>query len=79
MLVLDYLDNMPRRRFSDDQMSSIIWAMRAVGGENIPSLIQLRKKQAEMRAEAKFVPESHVSSLGNRFFSNSIVSGLRTV
>jgi hypothetical protein len=70
MFYLDYLDNTPRNRLSDDHMKAVIWTMKQCGTPNVPSFKALRKMQAKLACEVGIQSQHHTSALGNQFYMN---------
>ncbi|KAJ7782483.1 hypothetical protein DFH07DRAFT_949282 [Mycena maculata] len=72
VMLLDILDNMPRCRFTDTQMSLILHLAKKLGAAGIPSLKGLRKIQKTVQAECGHKPLHIVSHLGNVFYMNDV-------
>ena len=70
MFFLDLIDNLPRLRQSDDSMKVIIFTLRELGVENVPSLSALRTFQAKQTQHAGVCPTHHISALQNHFYVN---------
>lgn len=69
MFFLDLIDNLPRLRQSDDSMKVIIFILRELGVQNVPSLSALRTFQAK-QTQSGVCPTHHISSLQNHFYVN---------
>ncbi|KAF7310182.1 hypothetical protein MIND_00391800 [Mycena indigotica] len=71
-LLLDLLDNLPRCRFTNAQLSVIMTFARCLGVPNVPSLKSFRKLQASLQAQCASEPERVQSYQGNIFYVNNI-------
>ena len=59
---------------SDSQLSLVLFTMRELGVDNIPSLKTFRRVQVKMREKVSVTTERKVSSRGNIFHANNIGS-----
>ncbi|KZV84010.1 hypothetical protein EXIGLDRAFT_807538 [Exidia glandulosa HHB12029] len=72
LFLLDLIDNLPRLRLSSAQLRMILWVMREIGGENVPTLYALRKLQKKLSQSAGVKTRHFRSSIGNLYSSNDI-------
>ncbi|KAJ7208195.1 hypothetical protein GGX14DRAFT_365577 [Mycena pura] len=68
----DILDNLPRCRFTNMQMSLVLRFAKALGAPNVPTLKGLRKMQRELQSACFKEPLKVKSFLGNIFYVNDI-------
>lgn len=67
-LLLDTIDNLPRLRISTSFMKVLLWLLREVGIQNVPSFDGLQKIQKNLKTE-KIVPTIHWKSPKGHTFS----------
>ncbi|KIY72157.1 hypothetical protein CYLTODRAFT_465626 [Cylindrobasidium torrendii FP15055 ss-10] len=72
MCFLDILDNLPRLRFSEEQMKMILWVMSECGAHDVPSLNAFRQMQKDLRVTSGIETVTTTSDLGNVFSTNSL-------
>ncbi|KAJ7222568.1 hypothetical protein GGX14DRAFT_352846 [Mycena pura] len=71
-MLADILDNLPRCRFTNTQMSLVLRFAKALGAPNVPTLKGLRKTQHELQSACFTEPLKVESFLGNIFYVNNI-------
>ncbi|KAK7012712.1 hypothetical protein R3P38DRAFT_3587825 [Favolaschia claudopus] len=71
-MLLDIIDNLPRCRFTSDQMNIVIHFARQLGVPNIPSLKGLRKIQQKLQSSCGSEPTKVDSPQGNVFYMMDI-------
>ncbi|KDQ10561.1 hypothetical protein BOTBODRAFT_57961 [Botryobasidium botryosum FD-172 SS1] len=76
MFVLDLLDSMPRLRFSNNALATIIWAMKHVHQTELPSLKALRKIQGDLCKKVGPETAEIKTTMGNTFSVNTLQSGV---
>ncbi|KAJ7203369.1 hypothetical protein GGX14DRAFT_535928 [Mycena pura] len=76
IMVLDVLDNLPRCRFTSDQINLILNLLTQLGHPSVPSLKTFRRIQKGLQHEYGTEPEKVMSHLGNIFYMNSICETL---
>ncbi|KAJ7189318.1 hypothetical protein GGX14DRAFT_580795 [Mycena pura] len=69
---LDILDNLPRCRFTNAQLSVVLHFAKSLGAPNVPTLKGLRKIQQDLQFRCATEPVKITSSLGNIFYVNDI-------
>ncbi|KAH8112205.1 hypothetical protein DFH11DRAFT_1545899 [Phellopilus nigrolimitatus] len=74
--LLDVLDNLPRLRMSDAQLRILLWVMKEVGCQDVPSFYTLRKVQNNLRSKLAVPTMEFKSSLGNVFYTNDICESI---
>ena len=67
------LDNLPRLRLSDSQMSAILYVMKELGAP-VPSLSSLRREQWRLREMVAVPTERYRSGHGNVFYVNNVLA-----
>ncbi|KAK7047084.1 hypothetical protein VNI00_006746 [Paramarasmius palmivorus] len=67
MCYLDLIDNLPRLRFSGAQFKVILWVMKLLGAQDIPSYNEFRRMQDSLRDAIPVRNEQTISDLGNVF------------
>ncbi|KAF7364229.1 hypothetical protein MSAN_01082500 [Mycena sanguinolenta] len=72
VMLLDVMDNLPRCRFTGDQISLILHFAKKLGVANVPSLKGFRKIQQTLQSNYGKKPEKSISHLGNVFYMNDI-------
>ncbi|KAJ7203485.1 hypothetical protein B0H12DRAFT_1035514 [Mycena haematopus] len=72
VMLLDIMDNLPRCRFTSDQISLILHFATKLGVANVPSLKGFRKIQQNLQSNCGTKPEKSISHLGNVFYMNDI-------
>ncbi|KAF7364109.1 hypothetical protein MSAN_01069900 [Mycena sanguinolenta] len=72
VMLLDIMDNLPRCRFTGDQISLILHFATKLGVANVPSLKGFRKIQQSLQSNYGKKPEKSISHLGNVFYMNDI-------
>ena len=78
LFLLDLLDSLPRLRLSDSQFEAILFVMKQVGGQNVPSLKTLRRLQQRLRSMS--VPTAKIQTgQGNIFHINDIAKQIADV
>jgi hypothetical protein len=68
--LLDILDNLPRIRLSSSQLKLILWPLKELGVQDVPSYDRFRTMQTEVRRLCTSEPISLKSHLGNSFSVN---------
>jgi hypothetical protein len=71
-MLLDIMDNLPRCRFTGDQISLILHFATKLGVANVPSLKSFRKIQKTLQLSCGNKPKKSTSHLGNIFYMNDI-------
>jgi hypothetical protein len=71
-MLLDVLDNLPRCRFTNDQISLILNLLKQLGVPNVPSLKTFRRIQLKMQERYGNTSHKITSHLGNVFHMNKI-------
>ncbi|KAJ7838096.1 hypothetical protein B0H14DRAFT_3701249 [Mycena olivaceomarginata] len=72
VMLLDIMDNLPRCRFTGDQLSLILHFARKLGVADVPSLKGFRKTQLRLQLNCGNKPVKSISHLGNVFYMNDI-------
>ncbi|KAJ7192259.1 hypothetical protein GGX14DRAFT_537765 [Mycena pura] len=72
IMLLDIMDNLPRCRFTGDQISLILHFATKLGVANVPSLKSFRKIQKTLQLSCGNKPKKSTSHLGNIFYMNDI-------
>ncbi|KAJ6451414.1 hypothetical protein C8R45DRAFT_848443 [Mycena sanguinolenta] len=76
-MLLDIIDNLPRRRLSKSMLQMILWLLRELGVPHVPSFDQLRRIQQKTRQmSGNSVETRHVSTKGDVFYVNDIRESL---
>ncbi|KAF8994931.1 hypothetical protein BDZ89DRAFT_1096970 [Hymenopellis radicata] len=75
-MLLDVIDNLNRLRLSSAHMKLILWLLKEVGAQNVPSYDAFRKTQSTLQEMCGSKPEMHTSDAGNHFFTNDIREGI---
>ncbi|KAH9922150.1 hypothetical protein B0H21DRAFT_701557 [Amylocystis lapponica] len=72
MFLLDMLDNMPRLRLSTDHIKFVLWILRELRVDGVPSFKAFRKMQAKSSTLTNIQTHLHWSPIGNVFYQNSV-------
>ncbi|KAJ7196971.1 hypothetical protein GGX14DRAFT_402885 [Mycena pura] len=72
VMLLDIMDNLPRCRFTGDQISLILHFASKLGVADVPSLKGFRKIQQKLQSHCGNKPVKSISHLGNVFYMNDI-------
>ncbi|KAJ7333486.1 hypothetical protein DFH08DRAFT_925944 [Mycena albidolilacea] len=72
VMLLNIMDNLPRCRFTGDQLSLILHFARKLGVADVPSLKRFRKTQLHLQSNCGNKPVKSISHLGNIFYMNNI-------
>ncbi|KAF7375527.1 hypothetical protein MSAN_00440900 [Mycena sanguinolenta] len=72
VMLLDIMDNLPRCRFTGDQISLILHFATKLGVANMPLLKGFRKIQQNLQSNYGKKPEKSISHPGNVFYMNDI-------
>ncbi|KAJ3796555.1 hypothetical protein GGU11DRAFT_746008 [Lentinula aff. detonsa] len=68
-MLLDILDNLPRLRLSNNSIKLILWMLKVLGVNNVPSFNKFRTVQECLRKECGVTPDAHVSDFKNHYHS----------
>ncbi|KAJ7867198.1 hypothetical protein B0H14DRAFT_3084134 [Mycena olivaceomarginata] len=71
-MLLNVMDNLPRCRFTGDQLSLVLHFARKLGVADVPSLKGFRKIQQRLQLNCGNKPVKSTSHLGNIFYMNDI-------
>jgi hypothetical protein len=71
-MLLDVMDNLPRCRFTGDQLSLVLHFAKKLGVADVPSLKGFRKIQQHLQLNCGNKPVKSTSHLGNIFYMNDI-------
>lgn len=71
-MLLDIIDNLPRLRLSTSHVRLILWMLKELGVQNVPSYDALRKLQKRLRELCGTEPKAYKSTFGNHFHVNDI-------
>ncbi|KZV67198.1 hypothetical protein PENSPDRAFT_584337 [Peniophora sp. CONT] len=74
IFLLDVFDNLPRNPVSDSLMRILLWMLKELKVDKVPSLYQLRQEQRKLRARAGVPTLQFKSVHGNVYFCNDIRS-----
>ncbi|KAJ7888627.1 hypothetical protein B0H14DRAFT_3081939 [Mycena olivaceomarginata] len=72
VMLLDVMDNLPRCRFTGDQLSLVLHFAKKLGVADVPSLKGFRKIQQHLQLNCGNKPVKSTSHLGNIFYMNNI-------
>ncbi|THV06317.1 hypothetical protein K435DRAFT_645468 [Dendrothele bispora CBS 962.96] len=70
IMLLDIMDNLPRLWLSTAHFKLILWLLKQIGVQQVPSYDSFRKTQKELGAICGSEPLECTSSLGNHFYVN---------
>ncbi|KAJ7866209.1 hypothetical protein B0H14DRAFT_2573484 [Mycena olivaceomarginata] len=72
VMLLNVMDNLPRCRFTGDQLSLVLHFAKKLGVADVPSLKGFRKIQQHLQLNCGNKPVKSTSHLGNIFYMNDI-------
>ncbi|KAJ7866241.1 hypothetical protein B0H14DRAFT_2573515 [Mycena olivaceomarginata] len=72
VMLLDVMDNLPRCRFTGDQLSLVLHFAKKLGVADVPSLKGFRKIQQHLQLNCGNKPVKSTPHLGNIFYMNNI-------